>query len=91
MDDLSDSLSISYDQTTVAVIVTGTKSVVDAMTASDIKVSIDARNLEEGDTDVTLNVSLPTGVSLSEPVNMKVHVKAKATPTATETPSSAAG
>ncbi|MST82241.1 CdaR family protein [Bilifractor porci] len=91
VDDLSDSLSISYDQTTVAVIVTGTKSVVDAMTASDIKVSIDARNLEEGDMDVTLNVSLPTGVSLSEPVNMKVHVKAKATPTATETPSSAAG
>ena len=61
------------------------------MTASDIKASIDARNLEEGDTDVTLNVSLPTGVSLSEPVSMKVHVKAKATPTAAETPASEEG
>ena len=79
---LDPELTISYDQTSIQVRLNGAGSVIDDLKTSDIKASIDLKGKSTGDYTVNVSFTLPTGVSLDNEVSIPVHLKEKATASA---------
>lgn len=91
-ENLSGSLTVSYDQTDVTIRVSGSHSDIDSVTAEDVTLSMDLSGKTEGDYNMILSVDLPEGLSLDQPVSIPVHLKAKAVEsTVTTTPAADSG
>ncbi|MDO4622225.1 MAG: CdaR family protein [Eubacteriales bacterium] len=71
---LDESLNITYDGTSIEVVVRGDEESVRNVTAADLKASIDFNGLKEGDHKLPLTVSMPSGLSLYDSVLVSVHL-----------------
>jgi YbbR domain-containing protein len=74
---LKSGMSISYDQSVIKVRITGSSEKFRTMNSGDISAVIDVSGKTEGDYTVPVNVSLPSGVSLEEPLALQIHIKSK--------------
>lgn len=76
---LDSSLTVSYDQTTLAVRVSGDSEDLSDLKTSDIEASIDLSGKGEGDYTVDVQVTLPDGITLlDDELTIQVHLKKKA-------------
>lgn len=75
---LDSSLTVSYDQTAVAVKVQGVTQNLDALDESGIILIADFSGMTVGDYTITPNVGLPEGYQLVDTVSVNVHIKEKA-------------
>ena len=75
---LASDLTVSYEQTSIAVKVEGTTSSISDLKASEIKASINLQGKTAGDYEVPVDITLPNGYVLVEETNITVHVKEKA-------------
>lgn len=75
---LADTLTVSYDQTKVAVRVRSKDGNLETLKESDIKLSIDMTGKATGEYSVPVTVKLPEGYELVELVKLSVRIKAKA-------------
>ncbi len=75
---LDSSLTVSYDQTAVAVKVQGVTQNLDSLDESGIILIADFTDMTVGDYTITPSVSLPDGYQLVDSVVLNVHIKEKA-------------
>ncbi|MBR2188807.1 MAG: hypothetical protein IJ860_05290 [Eubacterium sp.] len=72
---LSEDLTVSYDQSEVTVLLTGSEEALTKLKASDLKPEINCKGLEEGDYNLTLKLSTPVDVEIVDTVKITVHIK----------------
>jgi len=77
IENLASDLTVSYDQSNVTVVVTGSGTAFESLSGSDVDASIDLNGLTAGNYTVPLSLKLPNGVT-SEKVEITVHLKEKA-------------
>ncbi|MGI6007859.1 MAG: YbbR-like domain-containing protein [Ruminococcus sp.] len=74
INNLDDKLRLVFDTDSVTVGVKESGGQIESLTADDISLSVDMSGQEEGDYEVQLQVGLPNGFELLEPVETLVHV-----------------
>lgn len=84
--DTSGAFQYSIPQGVISIQVEGRPEVLQNLDASDIKCSISVKDLGEGEHQVQLNVTLPTGVSLRERPSVTVTITATSRETSTTRP-----
>ena len=74
INNLEDNLRLVFDTDKVVVRVKGYNTNLDSLTVKDLEISVDMTGKKAGDYEVELNVKLPYGCELLEPVTALVHV-----------------
>ena len=97
VENLAGTLAVSYGQASIPVRVRGSGAVIGKLTDKDLNASIDLKDLTPGEQTVPIRMTLPSGISLVQEVQITVTIKEKTateaepsatpTPTATATPS----
>lgn len=76
---LASNLTVSYDQSTLKFIVEGKKADMADLTEEDIHATIDLSDMkEEGDYSVPVTIELPGDLTVTDPVEITLHLKKKA-------------
>lgn len=78
INNLSPSLTVSYDKQSINLKISGKTSVLDEITEADVSASIDLKDMKVGDYTVPLNVTLPDGCSLLGESKITIHIKESA-------------
>lgn len=78
INNLSSDLTVTYDQTELTIRVKGTKNNLSSVTADSISASVDLSGYTEGDYTVSVSVTLPEGITLSEDATIQLHIKQSA-------------
>lgn len=72
---LSDSLSVSYDKQEIMLRISGDSDSLDKISSSTVKAAINLTGKTVGDYTVPLSVTLPSGCSLLEDATISIHIK----------------
>lgn len=75
---LSENLTFSYDKPTLPVRIKAPDDLLETFDPASIQASIDLSDKGEGDYPITLNITLPDGCELVDPVTTTIHLKQKA-------------
>lgn len=78
-ENLASDLTISYDQSELKFIVEGSKTALQDLTTGSVSAEIDLSEMKtEGDYTVPVTIELPSGLSVTDDVEITVHLKKKA-------------
>ena len=86
VENLSNTLAVSYAQTSVPVRVRGSGAVLNKLTDKDLQATIDLKDLEAGEQTVPIKMTLPPGSSLEEAVSITITIREKTATDAEATP-----
>jgi YbbR domain-containing protein len=75
---LSSSLTVTYDTTELKIRVRGTQSALNKISSEDVTASVNLSGYTEGDYTVPVSVTLPDNIELSEDATILLHVKQSA-------------
>ncbi|MEE0956094.1 MAG: CdaR family protein [Eubacterium sp.] len=76
---LASDLTIGYDQSELKFIVEGSKTALSSLTSDSVSAAIDLSALkEEGDYIVPVTIELPSGLTVTDDVEITIHLKKKA-------------
>ena len=72
---LGENLTVSYDQTEVAILIRGEQDLLSKVKAADLKPTIDCSGLTEGDYSLDVSFTIPAELELVGKVTIPVHIK----------------